>query len=1122
MKRMLVNATQEEELRIAMVDGQKLADLDVEVPSREQKKANIYKGRITRIEPSLDAAFVEYGADRHGFLPVKEISPEYFVNGAESGGRGAIRDLIREGQEIVVQVEKEERGNKGAALTTYLSLAGRFLVLMPNNPKAGGVSRRITGEDRDAVRESMQDLVVPEGMGVIVRTAGVGRTSEELQWDTDYLLKVWEAIKASAVERPAPFLIYQESNAVVRALRDHFSSDVGEILVDDEEAYEQARQFMERVMPHNLSKIKLYNDRVPLFTRFQIESQIESAYSHIVELPSGGSIVIDHTEALLSIDINSARATKGDDIESTALNTNLEAAEEIARQLRIRDLGGLIVIDFIDMGPSRNQRDVETRLRESVRADRARVQIGRISRFGLLEMSRQRLRPSLGESSHIVCPRCVGRGSIRSVESLALSVLRLMAEEGRKDRTSKVIAELPIDVATYLLNEKREWIRDVEDREGTQIVIVPRQHLVSPHYQIRRVRDDAMELPENAPVSYQLPESIEAEDDVVTGSDQKAKPEEPAVSGIVPAKPAPAPVSVTQAAQAAPALVPGTPGLWTRIKAFFVGTPGTPETETQGNQAAKPAARQSKPKSARDSGDRRGSSRGGRSRGSRSQSQQRGDRSERPRKTGSGNQSGRAQNSGQDRQGSKGGGRKSQSGQKRQQSRSSGRNTQAAGKGSGASTDQSDQQAQAPAGQVAAQAGEAQSEAPAPRKRRRRRGGRGRRGGQNAGQADRQSAGQGENSAEGGGTSPAQTKNADDSQAANANGQQKPPARETGATPGTGAGAEAPSDKAQENNGPQAGKDEPPPRSRRRRRQRPAPGQTDSGGASPAAETAGGDVKPSPDRGGSADTPPPSRTGSERPDAAPSQPPRARTHGGPGAEAGQNDRTAGASAGPAATSTSKSGSDAPKSQETAPATAEAANKPARADAGNGAKPSASEGKPASPGSSSSVTDPRPPFELSASPAPKPEPGPGAAPSRSSDRSPKPAPDTAPRTKPAASASGSGPVATPREPRPAPDQSANAPRSAPEVSKSAQSVGHAREASVTSSASTSAPRPAPARPVNTPAPVGPVSNPPVSTERPGSHPGSQEKRQAPDSEKPARPSPAAVPPPSSGDGPEEPR
>jgi len=577
MKRMLVNATQQEELRVAMVDGQRLIDLDIESQGREQKKANIYKGRITRLEPSLEAAFVEFGADRHGFLPLKEISPEYFLKQSE-GGRVNIRDVLREGQEIVIQVEKEERGNKGAALTTYLSLAGRFLVLMPNNPRAGGVSRRITGQDRDEVRDVFKDLEIPQGMGAIVRTAGVDRSPEELQWDLDYLLQIWEAIKAAVVQRPAPFLIYQESNTVVRALRDHFSNEVGEILVDEEHAFEDARQFMDRVMPHNLRKLKLYSDPVPLFTRFQIESQIESAFSHVVELPAGGSIVIDHTEALVSIDINSARATKGEDIEATALHTNLEAADEIARQLRLRDIGGLIVIDFIDMGPQKNQREVENRLRQAVRMDRARVQIGRISRFGLLEMSRQRLRPSLGESAHTVCPRCLGRGTIRDVESLSLSVLRLIGEEARKERTSKIIGEMPVDVATYLLNEKREWLATIEERERVEVVIVPRPQLESPHFNIRRVRDDAAQLPENAPASYLLPQEEEDNEALakMSGEAPKKRIEQPAVTGVVPETRAPAPKRTESA----------TPGLFARLMNWFKGS-GKPEAEEKPKKQAR-------------------------------------------------------------------------------------------------------------------------------------------------------------------------------------------------------------------------------------------------------------------------------------------------------------------------------------------------------------------------------------------------------------------------------------------------------------------------------------------------------------------------------------------------------
>jgi len=504
MKRMLINATQSEELRVALVDGQKLYDLSIEIASKEQKKANIYKGRITRLEPSLEAAFVDYGSQRHGFLPLKEISREYFKN---SSGRNNIRDLLNEGQELLVQVEKEERGNKGAALTTFISLAGRFLVLMPNNPRAGGVSRRIEGEDRDLTREAMEGLTIPDGMGAIVRTAGVGRSTEELQWDLDNLHKNWQAISDASRERPAPFLVYQESDPVARSIRDYLTDDIGEILIDEPQAYQRGVDYVKRYMPPEAArKLKLYVDEVPLFTRFQIEGQIESAHTHSVTLPSGGSLVIDHTEALVSIDINSARATRGGDIETTATNTNLEAAEEIARQLRIRDLGGLIVIDFIDMESSKNQRDVEDRLREAVRMDKARIQIGKISRFGLLEMSRQRLRPSLGESTHLPCPRCEGLGTIRSVESLALAILRLIGEETRKDRSSKVIAQLPVEVATYLFNEKREWLRELESKNAVEVVLVPNPHLQTPAYTIRRVRVDEADFAINTQPSFKMAE----------------------------------------------------------------------------------------------------------------------------------------------------------------------------------------------------------------------------------------------------------------------------------------------------------------------------------------------------------------------------------------------------------------------------------------------------------------------------------------------------------------------------------------------------------------------------------------------------------------------------------------
>jgi len=488
MKRMLINATQPEELRVALVDGQRLYDLDIESGAREQKKANIYRGKITRVEPSLEAAFVDFGAERHGFLPLKEISREYFSK--EPSGRPNIKEVLKEGQEVIVQVDKEERGNKGAALTTFISLAGRFLVLMPNNPRAGGISRRIEGEERSQLKEAMGQLTLPDKMGVIVRTAGIGRSPEELQWDLDYLAQVWDAITTEAVKRPAPFLIYRESNVIIRAMRDYLRQDIGEVLIDSKDVHEEALSFIRQVMPSYQQKIKLYTDDVPLFSRFQIESQIETAYQREVKLPSGGSVVIDHTEALVSIDINSARATRGADIEETALQTNLEASDEIARQLRLRDIGGLVVIDFIDMSPARNQRDVENRVRDALKLDRARVQIGRISRFGLMEMSRQRLRPSLGETSGVVCPRCDGQGTIRDVRSIALSILRLIEEEAMKERSAQIRAILPVPVATYLLNEKRNVLSDVERRQGVKVLLLPNPEMDTPHYEVLRFRDD--------------------------------------------------------------------------------------------------------------------------------------------------------------------------------------------------------------------------------------------------------------------------------------------------------------------------------------------------------------------------------------------------------------------------------------------------------------------------------------------------------------------------------------------------------------------------------------------------------------------------------------------------------
>jgi ribonuclease E len=536
---MLINTTQPEELRVALVDGQKLYDLDIEVPARGQKKSNVYKGKITRVEPSLEAAFVDYGAERHGFLPLKEVARSYFSESTrDSSGRQSIKDALREGQELIVQVEKEERGTKGAALTTFISLAGRYLVLMPNNPRAGGVSRRIQGEDRNFVRDAMSAMDIPEGMGMIVRTAGVGRATEELQWDLDYLVTLWDAIEKAAADRPAPFLIYQESNVIIRALRDYLRKDITEILVDGQEVYDKAHAFMKQVMPHNLGKLKLYKDSTPLFSRFQIESQIESVFQREVTLPSGGAIVIDHTEALLSIDINSARATKGSDIEETALHTNLEAADEIARQLRIRDLGGLVVIDFIDMQPSRHLREVENRLRDALKMDRARVQIGRISRFGLLEMSRQRLRPSLGESSQIVCPRCTGQGTIRGVESLSLSVLRIIEEEAMKENTIRVVAHVPVDVGTYLLNEKRELLGDLETRHHVSVMLIPSPALETPGYDIQRIRRD--EMPESSSErSYHLVKA-ESEAEVIPEM-AAARPaaERPAVKTVAPSSPAP-------------------------------------------------------------------------------------------------------------------------------------------------------------------------------------------------------------------------------------------------------------------------------------------------------------------------------------------------------------------------------------------------------------------------------------------------------------------------------------------------------------------------------------------------------------------------------------------------------
>ena len=602
MKRMLINATQQEELRVALVDGQRLYDLDIESPGHEQKKANIYKGKITRIEPSLEAAFVDYGAERHGFLPLKEIAREYFPANYNAHGRPNIKDVLREGQEVIVQIDKEERGNKGAALTTFISLAGSYLVLMPNNPRAGGISRRIEGDDRTELKEALASLELPDGMGLIVRTAGVGKSAEALQWDLSFRLKHWEAIQKAAESRPAPFLIHQESNVIVRAFRDYLRQDIGEILIDNPKVLELARQHIAALgRPDFSSKIKLYTGEIPLFSHYQIESQIESAFQREVRLPSGGSIVIDSTEALTAIDINSARATRGGDIEETAFNTNLEAADEIARQLRLRDLGGLIVIDFIDMTPVRHQRAVENRLREAVRQDRARIQISHISRFGLLEMSRQRLSPSLGESSHHVCPRCSGTGTVRDNESLSLSILRLIEEEALKENTQEVHAIVPVPIASYLLNEKRTAVNAIETRQdGVRCVIVPNDQMETPHYSVLRVRKGE----ETPTLSYMLPKlheeamALPSEEEFA----ERKRPEQPALATFampeVPPAPTPAepPVKAAAPKAAVAPAAPAEPGLLSRffgaLKSLFSGSEDVKPAEQPAPKAAEKPERQ--------------------------------------------------------------------------------------------------------------------------------------------------------------------------------------------------------------------------------------------------------------------------------------------------------------------------------------------------------------------------------------------------------------------------------------------------------------------------------------------------------------------------------------------------
>ncbi|STZ77106.1 Rne/Rng family ribonuclease [Bergeriella denitrificans] len=538
MKRMLFNATQAEELRVAIVDGQNLLDLDIETLGKEQRKGNIYKGVITRIEPSLEACFVDYGTDRHGFLPFKEVSRSYFQD--YEGGRARIQDVLKEGMEVIVQVEKDERGNKGAALTTFISLAGRYLVLMPNNPRGGGVSRRIEGEERQELKEIMAQLPVPRGMSVIARTAGIGRSKEEMEWDLNYLLKLWDAIEEAGEAHRDPYLLFMESSLLIRAIRDYYRNDIGEILVDNQEVFDQISEFMTYVMPSNVGRLKLYEDHTPLFSRFQIEHQIESAFSRSVSLPSGGAIVIDHTEALVSIDVNSARATRGADIEDTAFKTNMEAAEEVARQMRLRDLGGLVVIDFIDMENPKHQRDVENVLRDALKKDRARVQMGKLSRFGLLELSRQRLKPALGESSHVACPRCAGTGVIRGIESTALHVLRIIQEEAMKDNTGEVHAQVPVDVATFLLNEKRAELFGLEERLDVSVLLIPNVHLENPHYEITRVRIDDVEEDGGEPSYKRVAEPEEDESSKPFGSEKaKAARPEPAVKGVKHTQPAP-------------------------------------------------------------------------------------------------------------------------------------------------------------------------------------------------------------------------------------------------------------------------------------------------------------------------------------------------------------------------------------------------------------------------------------------------------------------------------------------------------------------------------------------------------------------------------------------------------
>ena len=608
MKRMLFNATQQEELRVAIVDGQKLIDIDIETAGREQHKSNIYKAVITRIEPSLEACFVNYGEDRHGFLPFKEVARAYFKEGVDVRS-AAIKTALREGQEITVQIEKEERGSKGAALTTFVSLAGRYLVLMPNNPRGGGVSRRVEGEDRQELREAMDKLDLPQGMSVIARTAGIGRSVEELQWDLNYLMQLWRAIESAGNSAAGAFLIYHESSLVIRAIRDYFQPDIGEILIDTDEVYEQARQFMSHVMPDMVQRVKRYSDDVPLFSRFQIEHQIETAYSRTVPLPSGGAIVIDHTEALVSVDVNSARSTRGSDIETTAFNTNCEAAEEVARQLRLRDLGGLIVIDFIDMENSRNQREIENRLKDALHFDRARVQMGKISRFGLMELSRQRLRPSLSEGSHVTCPRCNGTGHIRDTESSALQILRIIQEEAMKENSAMIHAQMPVDVAAFLLNEKRGEVLKIETRHNVRIIVIPNKHLETPHYKLERLKLDDPRL-EESQASYALAELADTDLSYNKLQKEDVKPKQEAVvKGITPGQPAPVYERSSVATQKPSLETESGEGFFSKLFGFFRKKPVTPAVSATPTDESR--ARQSEQRSGRN---RNRNRRGGRDR----------------------------------------------------------------------------------------------------------------------------------------------------------------------------------------------------------------------------------------------------------------------------------------------------------------------------------------------------------------------------------------------------------------------------------------------------------------------------------------------------------------------------